>query len=87
LEKFTQVAQMEKPEYREAWAWVYLMLRSGPKAKKVLHDYLQVLRTDTNPGPLLPKLREAVPDPEQALVDHLAKTEMPKARSRAAGPK
>jgi hypothetical protein len=89
LEKFTQVAQMEKPEYREAWAWVYLMLRSGPAAKKVLHQYLQALRTDANPGPLLPRLREAVPEPEQALVDHLAATEMPKprTRSRAAGPK
>jgi hypothetical protein len=89
LEKFTQVAQMEKPEYREAWAWVHLMLRSGPAAKKVLHQYLQALRTDANPGPLLPRLREAVPEPEQALVDHLAALEMPKPRprSRAAEPK
>lgn len=89
LEKFTQVAQMEKPEYREAWAWVHFMLHSGPGAKKVLHGYLQALRTDANPGPLLPRLREAVGEPEQALVDHLAAMEMPKprARSRAAGPK
>ena len=41
LEKLGQVAQMEKPEYREAWAWVHLMLRSTPEAKKVLLDYLQ----------------------------------------------
>jgi hypothetical protein len=89
LEKLTEVAQMEKPEYREAWAWVYLMLRSGPAAKKVLHDYLRALRTDPKPGPLLPKLREAVPEPEQALVDCLAATETPKSRnrSRAAGPR
>ncbi len=89
LEKLKQVAEMEKPEYREAWAWVHLMLRSGPAAKKVLHQYLQALRTDPNPGPLLPRLREAVPDPEQALVDHLAAVEMPKPRPRirAAGPK
>ena len=89
LEKFTLVAQMEKPEYREAWAWVHLMLRSGPAAKKVLHQYLQALRTDPNPGPLLPRLRDAVPDPEQALVDHLAAVEVPKPRprSRAVAPK
>jgi len=89
LEKFTQVAQMEKPEYREAWAWVHLMLRSTPAAKKVLHNYLQALRTDPNPGPLLPKLREAVPEPAQTLVDHLATVEMPRppARSRAAMPR
>ncbi len=89
LEKFTLVAQMEKPEYREAWAWVHLMLRSGPAAKKVLHQYLQALRTDPNPGPLLPRLREAIPEPEQALVDHLAAVEVPKPRprTRASSPK
>jgi hypothetical protein len=88
LEKLTQVAQMEKPEYREAWAWVHLMLRSGPVAKKVLLEYLQTLRTDPKPGPLLPKLRDAVPDPEQALVDHLSTVEIPKvkAKPRAAAP-
>lgn len=89
LEKLKDVAEMQKPEYREAWAWVHLMLRTGPAAKKVLHDYLQALCTDPNPGPLLPKLREAVPEPEQALADYLATVEMPKPRprSRATGPK
>jgi hypothetical protein len=89
LEKLKQVGEMQKPEYREAWAWVYLMLRSGPGAKKVLHQYLQALRTDPNPGPLLPRLCEVVPDPEQALVDHLATVEIPKVRPRpsAAEPK
>jgi hypothetical protein len=82
LEKLTQVAQMEKPEYREAWAWVHLMLRSGPAARKVLQDYLQALRTDPKPGSLLPKLREAVPEPEQALVDHLASIEVPRPRTK-----
>lgn len=82
LEKLKDVAEMQKPEYREAWAWVHLMLRTGPGAKKVLHDYLQALRTDPDPGPLLPKLRAAVPDPEPALAAHLATVEMPKARTR-----
>src|SRR5436853_2080922 len=73
LERLDQVRQMEKPEYREAWAWVHLMLRSSPEAKRVLWEYLQALRTSPNPGPLLPRLREALPDPEEALADHLAK--------------
>ncbi len=53
LEKLDQVKQMEKPEYREAWAWVHLMLRGDPAARRVLHEYLQTLRTNPNPGPLL----------------------------------
>ncbi len=88
LETFTQVAQMEKPEYREAWAWVHLMLRSNPAAKKVLHEYLQALRTNPKPGPLLPKLRDALSDPAQELVNHLATMEMPaRPRSRGAAPR
>ncbi len=78
LEKFDQVRQMEKPEYREAWAWVHFMLRGSPAARKVLQDYLQVLRTNPNPGPLLPKLRAVIPDPERALAEHLGQVEYPR---------
>jgi hypothetical protein len=53
----------------------------------VLHEHLLALRTDPAPGPLLPKLREALPDPEQALVDHLGALDAPRVRSRAAAPK
>jgi hypothetical protein len=82
LEKLEKVKQMEKPEYREAWAWVHLMLRGDPATRRVLHDYLQALRTNPNPGPLLPRLREALPEPEQALVEHLARVEYPRPRAR-----
>ncbi len=80
LEQLTLVKQMEKPEYREAWAWVHFMLRGDPAARKVLREYLQALRTNPNPGPLLPKLKDAIPDPEQALADHLADIEFPRPR-------
>jgi hypothetical protein len=78
LEKLGDVRQMGKPEYREAWAWVHLMLRSDLAAKKVLLDYLQVLRTNSNAGLLAPQLRAAVLDPEQDLMEHLEKTELTK---------
>src|SRR5262245_14596396 len=71
LERIEQVKDMEKPEYREAWAWVHLMLRGEPEARKVLQDYLQALRGNSNPGPLLTQLRDVLPDPDQALADHL----------------
>jgi hypothetical protein len=84
LEKFGQVNQMEKPEYREAWAWVHLMLRGDAPARAALLDYVQQLRTTATPGPLLPKLREAMPDPNQALADHLTKTDFPSSARAAA---
>lgn len=72
LEKVTEVQHMEKPEYREAWAWVHFLLRGDPAARNVLLAYLQQLRENPNPGPLLPLLRAAVPDPHQALASHIA---------------
>jgi hypothetical protein len=62
LERLSEVKDMDGDRYREAWAWVYLMLRGGnPKAKEALLAYLQQLRTKTNPGPLQPRLAEVVP--------------------------
>lgn len=77
LEKLGQVSQMERPEYREAWAWVHLMLRGDAAARPVLLDYVQQLRTTATPSPLLPKLRDVLPDPNQALAEHLTKTDFP----------
>jgi hypothetical protein len=82
LEKIGQVRQMEKPEYRESWAWVHFLLRGDPRAKAALLDYVQLLRDDPAPGPLLPRLREAVPDPVAALAEHLAQTNLPAPTAR-----
>jgi hypothetical protein len=80
LERLRDVVDMQKPEYREAWAWVHLMLRGSPEAGNVLRDYLQALRTSPNPGPLLPRLKEVLSDPEHALAEHLAQVTLPAAR-------
>ncbi len=82
LEGFDQVRQMEKPEYRESWAWVHLMLRGSPESRKVLQNYLQVLRTNPNPGSLLERLQEVYPDTNEALAEHLGKIESPRQRYR-----
>jgi hypothetical protein len=73
----TEVEKMNRPEYREAWAWVHLMLRSTPEAKAVLIGYLQQLRTAREPGALLPKLADVFPAPDDALEKHLAELEEP----------
>jgi hypothetical protein len=71
LERLTDVPDMQKPEYREAWAWVHLMLRGSPASRQVLRDYMQVLRTTAKPGPLLPRLKDALGEPDEALYTHL----------------
>jgi hypothetical protein len=80
LEPLKKVEQMNKPEYREAWAWVHYMLRGSPVARDVLHQHLQALRGNATPGPLLHKLRDAVPSLEQSMVDHIRRIEFPRTR-------
>jgi hypothetical protein len=72
LERLTEVDQMKRPEYREAWAWVHLMLHSTPQVRGVLVAYLQQLREKGNPGPMRPKLVTVLPAPEDALTRHVA---------------
>jgi hypothetical protein len=71
LEQLSQVQQMTPGEYREAWAWVHLMLHGKPEAKKVLLAYLQQLRTNPNPGPLQAKLGGVYALLDDALEKHL----------------
>ena len=75
LEQLKEVNQMSPAEYREAWAWVHLMLRSTPQAKQALLSYLQELRTNPNPGPLRPRLAPAFMSLDSALQTHLADLE------------
>jgi hypothetical protein len=83
LERLTQVDEMNPAEYREAWAWVHLMLNSKPEARTALLSYLQQLRGARAPGPLGPKLEKVFPDPEKALSEHLARLDAQAARARA----
>ena len=77
LEQLAAVKQMEKAEYREAWAWTHFFLRGDAAARTALLGYLAELRNDPDPGPLLPAVRAAVADPDRALLDHLNRTELP----------
>jgi hypothetical protein len=72
LEKLSGVDDMHPAEYREAWAWVYLMMRGTPQAREVLLTYLQQLRTSPNPGPLQPRLASVMTSPEDSLDKLLA---------------
>ena len=78
LESLSEVGQMNRAEYREAWAWVHMMLRGKPEARTVLLNYLQQLRGPAGAKPLLPKLQQVHPDLNAALAEHLVHTEVPR---------
>ena len=72
LEKLTEVADMQRAEYQEAWAWVHFLLRGKPESRQVLLTYLQTLRASGTPGQLAPKLDAVHRDSGRALLEHLA---------------
>jgi hypothetical protein len=76
LEELAKVEQMTPAEYREAWAWVHLMLHSNEDARKTLINYLKELRTTKTPAPLRPHLAAVFPTPETALERHLLVLDM-----------
>jgi hypothetical protein len=71
LERMNQVSEMSPSEYREAWAWVHLMLRGPADGRSALLAYLQQLRATPTPGPIQPRLAAAVPGLSDALEMHL----------------
>ena len=77
LERILKVEQMEKPEYREAWAWVHFMLRADSRSREVLLQYLQELRENPTPGPLLPRLKTAIGEPTLMLGEYLNRLTVP----------
>lgn len=77
LEKLTEVADMQRAEYQEAWAWVHYFLRGTPDSRAVLLAYLQSLRATHSPGQLTTKLEAVVGDPSRSLLDHLATAAAP----------
>ncbi|MGH7169379.1 MAG: DUF1570 domain-containing protein [Gemmataceae bacterium] len=76
LERMKDVNEMKGPEYREAWLWVHLMMKSRPETKAVLLAYLQNLRNG-NPGTLAPRLAVVCPKPAEAFKKHLDRLELP----------
>lgn len=77
LEQLSQVQQMKQSEYREAWAWVHLMLKGPAESKQVLLDYLQQLRTNSNPGSLRERLEVVYPELSGSLTAHLKQISKP----------
>jgi hypothetical protein len=84
LEGLDKVDQMNPAEYREAWAWVHLMLRTQPQARTVLMSYLQQLRGKRHPGPLAPKLVQVYPGLEERLLEHVVEMDRELERARVA---
>lgn len=75
LESLKDVGQMQQQDYREAWAWVHLLLSRGGAPREALLAYLAALRSDVEPEPFAPRFSAALPQRRRQLVEHLQQTQ------------
>jgi hypothetical protein len=83
LEQLKDLPQMTHAEYREAWAWAHLMLRTTPQARQALIQYLHELRTNPRPGPLQPRLAQVFLSLDDAFQRHLAELDLNRPKNAA----
>lgn len=74
LEALDEVADMDQQDYREAWAWVHMLLTRGGTVRQALVDYLMSLHNGDQPTPFNLKLAAALPEHGRELVKHLQET-------------
>lgn len=72
LEQLDAVAQMQKGDYFESWAWVHFLLHEGDDGRGVLLDYLRELRTNPKPGWLSERLQAEIPHAQERFLAHCA---------------
>jgi hypothetical protein len=70
LEELHSLKQMDRGEYRQAWAWVHFLLHGSPAAREELRRYLTDIQALTPPGQLSDRLRRRLPDLESQFAAH-----------------
>ncbi len=71
LEKLEQVADMQRVDYEQAWAWVHFLLHGDPRGAGLLRGYLATLAQRPRAGSLGRRIRETMPDAEARLLTYL----------------
>jgi len=70
LEKKRRIEEMERGDYRAAWAWVHFMLHGSPAARDELVRFMADLQSGTPAGLLSQRLRLRVGNPAEQLAAH-----------------
>ncbi|MDX1944164.1 MAG: DUF1570 domain-containing protein [Pirellulaceae bacterium] len=70
LESLTDIEQMGRDEYRDAWAWIHWMLHGPPAARDELRSYLADLADGGDIGPLSRRLRRRIPSLSATVAEH-----------------
>ena len=71
LEQLEHVADMQRVDYEQAWAWVHFLLHGHPRGPEVLRGYLDDLGNRPFVGLLGRRIRKAIPDADERLVAYV----------------
>jgi hypothetical protein len=84
LEQLDDVAEMQRADYQESWAWVHFLLHESEDGRQLLLDYLaQLAATKTAPS-LAATIRTELPLPDERLGAYLAALTAETGRARLA---
>jgi len=72
LESLEKVDQMQRADYREAWAWVHFMLHHTPDTRQVLLTYLSELKTNRKPEELSVRLKRELPEYKSRFLSYVS---------------
>jgi hypothetical protein len=70
LEVKASLGEMDKSDYRHAWAWTHWMLHGPQEAHDELVRYLSDIQAGTPAGQLSERLRRRIPDLEESFATH-----------------
>lgn len=70
LERLRTVEEMDRADYRAAWAWVHFMIHGPSQARRELVGFLADIRAAAPPGSLDRRLRDRLGSPNGLLLAH-----------------
>ena len=77
LEKLEKVEQMQRADYREAWAWMHFCLHSSEDTRQILLTYLQDLHASPTPEPLSVRIARDYPEHGERFRAYVATLQSP----------
>jgi hypothetical protein len=73
LEAAERLDQMNRQEYREAWAWIHFLLHGPEPVTEEFRRYLADIHGHVPPGQLSRRLQQQIPDLARSYTEHFLK--------------
>jgi hypothetical protein len=82
LEQLEDVAEMQRADYQESWAWVHFLLHESDDGRQLLLDYLAKLATAQAAPSLAATILSELPAPDERLAAYITTFTADEGRAR-----